>query len=95
MQTNQTHSVTAPHMSIANLGQWAYNPMVCIVLHESHTCTLCAEWAHHYTYSALDSKVSLSCAEAQWETIILAGLTMEHPMLKHHYDALQQANTAL
>ena len=57
--------------------QWVYNPMVCIILCESHVCTLCAEWAHHYTYSTLDSKVSLSHAEAQWEIIILASLTAE------------------
>jgi hypothetical protein len=82
-------------MGIANPGRWVYNPMVYIVSHESHTCKLCAEWAHHYTYSALDGKSSLSCAEAQQETIILTSLTAEHATLKHHYDALQQANAAL
>lgn len=65
MQTNQTHLATTPHMSVANPGQWVYNPMVCIILCESHACTLCAEWAHYYTYFTLDSKVSLSYAEAQ------------------------------
>jgi hypothetical protein len=69
--------------------------MVCIILHESHACKLCAEWACHYTYSTLDGKTSLSCAEAQWEMIILTSLTTEHAMLKHHYDTLQQANAAL
>jgi hypothetical protein len=69
--------------------------MVCIILHKSHTCKLCAEWAHHYTYSTLDGETSLFHAEAQQETIILTSLTAEHATLKHHYDALQQANAAL
>jgi len=78
MQTNQTSSASAPHTGVANPGRWVYNPMVRIVSHESHACKLCAEWARHYTYSALDGETSLSHAEAQWETIILTGLTAEH-----------------
>jgi hypothetical protein len=95
MQTNQTSSETAPHMGIANPEQWVYNPMVHIVSHEPHACKLCAEWACHYIYSALDGKTSLSCIEAQWKTIILTSLTTKHTTLKHHYDVLQQTNAAL
>jgi hypothetical protein len=75
-------------MGVTNLIQWVYNPMIHIVSHKSHKCKLCAEWAHHYAYSALDGETSLSCAEAQHETIIHTALTTEHAMLQQHHSTL-------
>jgi hypothetical protein len=93
MQTNQ--SATAPHMGIANSIQWMYNPMIRIILHKSHKCKLCAEWAHYYAYSALDSETSLSYAEAQHETIIHTTLAAKHATLQQHHSTLQQTHDAL
>jgi hypothetical protein len=69
--------------------------MICIVSHKSHKCKLCAEWAHHYTYSTLDGETSLSHAEAQCETIIHTALATKHAMLQQHHSTLQQTHDAL
>src|SRR6266436_6839402 len=86
-----------PHVPVHNpsIPSWLFDNRMLTVAHKASACELCSLWVHHYIEGVIQCDVSLSHAEATWETHFQVDLVAQQTSLTQNNEVLCNAVTTM